>query len=113
MKTLSVNSNNDIHISNGSIVMSDGLRALAYTAEQNVKTLLGELVFDTTAGVDYFGVAWNGKPNVTQLENYIRTQILNTDGVTNIQSLTVFAQSDNFSYTAVIETIYGEAKLGV
>ena len=113
MTTLAVNSNNDMYTINGNVQLATGLQALINTAKQNVMTILGELVFNTDQGIPYFDVTWNGNPNIIQTEDYIRTAILNTNGVTNILELNAFVNNNVFSYNAKIETIYGGTTIGI
>ena len=111
-RTLTVNSNNDIFIAlNGSLSVSDGLVAVMQAAQQSAQTQLGEMVFAVDDGIPNFATVWNGAPNVSQFEAYLRSAITAVDGVTSVDSLTTKVEGGALSYAATIQTIYGPGVL--
>lgn len=114
MKTLATNGNNDLYVApNGLLSVSTDLAALAQTCEQVVKTMMGELILQTDQGIPNFQVVWSGAPNLAQAENALREALLGVEGVTNVPLLSAFVENNVLIYNATIETIYGEASLGL
>lgn len=111
-RTLTVDSNNDIFIAaNGSLAISDGLVAVMQAAQQAAQTQLGEMVFAVDEGIPNFAAVWNGAPNLSQFEAYLRRAITAVDGVTAVDSLTTTVEGGALSYAATIQTIYGPGVL--
>lgn len=114
MITLATDSNNDLYLSNlKSIETSSDIYAIEQVINHKVKTVLGELIFNTDEGIPYFDYIWSGVPNVQQAEFYIREAILAVDGVTGIESFSIFVQNKILSYNATINTIYGSVTSGL
>lgn len=114
MKTLSSDLNNDLYIApNGLLSVSTGLTALAQTCEQVAKTMMGELVLQSDQGIPNFQMIWSGAPNIAQAENALREALLGVEGVLSVPQLSAFVENNVLTYNATIETIYGEASLGL
>jgi hypothetical protein len=128
-QTLSANINNDISgvafndiylDASGNISISTDQQALLEECAQVARTLLGELVFNTSLGIPYFETVWTGVPNTAQFLAALRTSFLNVNGVLEIVSLTAIqgtnssftpSLNDTLTYTAVIRTIFGTGVL--
>lgn len=108
MKTVKVDSNGDRVTKNGLFVYLYDIDALTQTCEQTMKTQVNQLQYDQTKGIEYFNNVFTGNANLQLFEAQAREQLLNLDGVTSITSFT-YSQTDNeLSYTATINTIYGD-----
>lgn len=108
MKTVQVDDSGDRVVKNGLFVYLYNLDALTQTCEQVMKQQLRELQYDQTKGIEYFDNVFNGDPNLQLFEAQAREQLLNVNGVTAIASFS-YSQTDNeLSYTANINTIYGD-----
>jgi hypothetical protein len=108
MKTLAVDSNNDIYVGNdGNLSVNLDLQATIETCAQAAKAQLGEMVLDMQRGIPNFQTVWNGKPNVAQFEAYLRRTITEVPTVTGITELTIVTEGDILNYSASITTIYG------
>ena len=111
-RTLAVDSTNDIFIGgNGSLSVVSGLEATLQAAQQAAQTQLGEMIYAVDQGLPNFTAVWNGAPNLSQFEAYLRRTLLAVDGVTGVPNLTTSAGGGVLSYTATIETIYGPGVL--
>lgn len=107
-RVLSVDSTNDIYIGpDGSLALSDGVQATLQAAQQAAQTQLGEMIYAVDQGLPNFDVVWNGAPNLSQFDAYLRRAILAVDGVTAINQLEVAKAANKLTYRAVIATIYG------
>lgn len=108
MLTFSVNGSNDIYLSvTGSLAMTTDAGALAQLSAQAVKTLRGELVFDTGRGMPNMGTVWAGTANLPQYEAALRRRLLALPGVRSIVALTSERDGQTFRYAATLRTIYG------
>ena len=106
--TFSVNSSNDLYLDPvGNLAFAYDLSAITQQCQQAAKTLLGEMIYNINQGIPYFQTLWVGVPNVQQYTAALRAAFLAVGGVLEVVSL-ITSQADNdFSYTAVIRTIYG------
>jgi hypothetical protein len=106
--TFAVNSQNDLYLDgSGNISFAYDLMAISQQCQQAAKTLLGEMIYNTTTGIPYFQVLWVGIPNVTQFTGALRRAFLAVGGVLEVVSLITSQTENSLSYTAVIRTIYG------
>jgi hypothetical protein len=111
-QVFTVDRDNDLVIgTDGNLSRSAGLEAVLQACEQAAKAQLGEMVLSVDQGVPNFQTVWNGSPNVQQFEGYLRRQLLRVEGVIAIKTLVASASNNVLSYTATIETIYGEGAL--
>lgn len=107
-RLLAVDPTNDIYIAfDGNLAINTGLFAVLQACAHAVKAQLGEMVLQTQNGIPNFQLVWRGAPNLLQFESYIRTAILQVDGVLEIVSLTASVASDAVTYQATIRTVYG------
>jgi len=113
-QTLATNGfpSNDIYIgSNGNLVILQGLSAVEAACQSTSLLRLGEAILSTTSGIPFLQAVFNGTPNIAVFESYLRTAILNVDGVISIQSLTISVSQGTLSYVAIIQSIFGEAEI--
>lgn len=111
-KVFTVDANNDLVIAgDGNLSISTELEATLQACEHAAKAQLAEMVLAVDQGVPNFQTIWNGAPNVTQFEAYLRRQLLTVVGVTDIVSLETTVSNNILSYTATIATIYGEGAI--
>lgn len=106
--TFAVNAQNDIYLDSvGNLAFAYDLTAISQQCAQAAKTLLGEMVYNTTTGIPYFQVLWVGVPNIAQYTGALRRAFLAINGVLEVVSLITSQAGNVLSYTAVIRTIYG------
>ncbi len=109
MRMIAVNDQNDLYLGgDGNLVLREGLTACLQACAQAVQAQRGEMVLARDRGVPNFQLLWQGMPNLIQFEAALRTTILAVKGVISIASLTVDAKGGVCSYTAVIETVFGQ-----
>lgn len=103
---------NDLFLGlDGNLVLSTGLNAVLYSCQNISQTVSGECVLQTTRGIPDFETVWAGTPNLSQWEIALRSALLSVDGVLDIVSVILDRQSDIFSYTVTISTVYGEGAI--
>lgn len=111
-RTLAVDSNNDIYLgTDAALAMVSGLQATLQAAQQAAQTQLAEMEYAVDQGLPNFAVVWNGAPNLSQFEAYLRRTLLAVAHVTGIRDLTIARADNKLSYTATIETDYGPGVL--
>ncbi len=104
--------NNDIYLTeNGNISLSTDLQCVLENCSQAARTLLGEMVLNTNAGIPYFQVVWVGVPNTQQFTAALRLAFLAVTGVVEVISLMTTQIDNTLSYNAVIRTIYGSGAI--
>lgn len=107
-RVLSVDSSNDIYIGpDGSLATSTGVNAVMQACQQAAQTQLGEMIYAVDQGLPNFAAVWNGAPNISQFEAYLRATLLAVDGVVAVVSLATTRADNRLIYEATIQTIYG------
>lgn len=108
IKTLAVDDYGNPKLnSHGSMYFLTGVDAVIQSCEQAMKTMRGELVYNTSRGMPDFEYVWNGSPNPAQFEAAARAILLTVPDVDEISSFLVNVSGDELSYTAEIKTQYG------
>lgn len=107
MKTLTVDTNNDLVLVNNNLAISENLQAVRYVAEHAVKAQYGEMLLAIQRGIPYNLLAWDRQPNLIQLEAFIRRAILAIPNVLNIIDFNIAAANHVITYSVTINTTYG------
>jgi hypothetical protein len=108
ISTLQCNANEDLYLPDGrNLAILTGQNALLQSVRQRCKMRLGENVFNTQEGVDYFGTIFSPQPNYDAARVSITDAILSTPDVLSVESLTITISGNTFTYVADIQTIYG------
>ncbi|ECF2272453.1 hypothetical protein CUR65_12130 [Salmonella enterica subsp. enterica serovar Legon] len=109
MRSLAVNSNNDIYIGDdGSLAVAREIYAVKHSSTQAAKAQLGEMMYATDRGLPTFDVIWNGSPNPAVYEAWLRRTLLECSGVHEVRALNVSVAGSDLKYSATIITDYGE-----
>lgn len=110
VQTVLTNANNDIYLdASGNLAMATGEAAVAQACENVSRASLGEEVFSINNGIPFFQAVFIGTPKIPIFETYLRQALLSVPGVVEITSLTTTISNNALSYTAVIETVFGNA----
>jgi hypothetical protein len=110
MKTLSVDSNHDIHLDrNGNIAIADELEGLRQKVESVLRLIRGEWVLDKTVGVPYMESVFVLGATEGTVKNVYDKAILDVPEVVGITNSTGVLDRPRrkFYYTAQVQTIYG------
>ena len=102
MRAIKIDNNQNPVIVSGRFEWVYGIDVIKQNCDQAMRQQIGELNYDKDKGVQYFENVFTGNPNFQRFEAESRTQILNTPGVTGIQS---------FSYEFIESTLHYEAKI--
>lgn len=109
---LALNANRDLYVTaNGTLAIVTGVDAVAQTCLTATRAQLGEMVLNTTSGIPNFQDVWDGVPNIAQWQAALQNTLQNVPGVVKVISVTIGASDGVLSYTAVIETIYGQTTI--
>jgi len=112
MRTFQTNANNDLFIApNGNlsiIVDAQGdPQAIAQCCKTAVQAQLGEMLYAADQGVPMMATAFNAYLPA-QFEAAARSAIMSVQGVLRVTGFTVQRVGEAFTYSATIQTIYGQ-----
>lgn len=111
MKSIALNSQNDIYTVNGNLQIATGKDAIASACQTAIRTLRGELQYNVDFGIPYFDVLYTSAPNLDMFRHYILSTAQDTDGVNAIKSLDFQINGEVLKYELVIKTGEGEATI--
>lgn len=108
LTTLQTDDNNDFYIQDGqNLVFLQDDEALAQEVRLASLMRLGEDIFNTAAGVDYFGTIFTSHKDVDAFRVSLISAINQFDDVISINTLTITNSNGTLSFTAEIATVYG------
>lgn len=100
-----LNKNHDIYISNGNLELINGVDQIVQNIDVRLRFFLQEYFLDQTIGVPWFQEILRRNINIDQIESRLKLEILNTDGVTGIETFSVdferFTRSLIINFNAV------------
>ena len=110
---------NDIYLDiNGNIAIAgktqdqaDQIEAVLQCCKTAALAQLGEMVLHVDLGIPNLDLIWNGSPNIVQWESVLRSTFLSVEGVQEVLSLSARQSGRVLSYSATIQTIYGQGTL--
>ena len=112
MKTLAINTSNDIYINSvGNIVVKSDLEAMGDILVNKSQTNLGELLFNTEKGIDFFNTIFASPNYIDLYQNQLITQIEQTDKVERITNYDAEIDKNIYKYQVEVQTEYGEVSL--
>lgn len=102
--TITTGISSDVLVETNDLVIVSGVDAVLQNLKIRLRTFIGEWAFDTSVGVDYYGVLFVKKPSIPSIEAMIKSVILRTEGVLRITEF-------NFTYDLQLRTT--ELKINV
>ena len=100
---------NDIYLgADGNLVVNTGQLAVESACQNVSQFRLGEAVLQTGMGLPMMQTIFSGTPNPAAYENALRTNLEAVDGVVQVTVINLNATGNTFSYTATIESAYGQ-----
>lgn len=112
-RTIAADAQNDLIVdATGSLSVPTGLAAVASICRAAMQAQLGEMVFAQDRGMPTLETAWN-RYNPAAFEAAGRRVLLAVPDVTGVDLFEVSREGERLRYTAVIRTIYGEARINV
>ena len=107
--TLGTNSSGDIYLdATGNIALLSGLPAVTAACKTASLLQVLEAIYQINLGQPTFGTVFTGIPNVAIYESYLRKTLMGVPGVVSVASITAKIQNNVFSYTAKIESVFGQ-----
>lgn len=111
--TIAFDRNSDLFLDGqGNLAMATGRYALSYITLNAIRTVRGELVYNTEAGVPYFTTVFENPPNLRLWEYYVRETALAVDGVISVDSFLCEIKNNAVSYEMVMSTEWGGVPIG-
>ena len=111
--TIAFDRNSDLFLDGqGNLAMATGRYALSYITLNAIRTVRGELIYNTEAGVPYFTTVFENPPNLRLWEYYVRENALAVDGVISVDSFLCEIKNNAVSYEMVMSTERGGVPIG-
>lgn len=108
LTTLQINDNNDLYCPDGqNIALISGQDALIQEVRTACLLRLGEDIFNTLAGVDYFGTIFAAHKDLDGFRTSLVSAITQFDDVISINQLTISTADNKATWVADILTVYG------
>ena len=76
----------DLQIQNFDLVLINDIDQIAQNLNIRLRFFVGEWFLDTLVGIPYYQYFFIKNPNQIQVDTFLKDEILNTDGVTNLTS---------------------------
>lgn len=112
MITIAINENNDIFLdTSNNLTTKTDINALADILTTKSQTNTGELLYNTSKGIDFLGTIFNSPAQTEFFQSELIQQLEDTDNVQSVYSFTSTKEKNTYSYTAEIITDYGNITL--
>jgi hypothetical protein len=82
--TITTGISSDILVETNDLVIVSGVDAIMQNLKIRLRTYIGEWAFDTSVGVDYYGILFIKDPSIPSIEAMIKSVILKTEGILRI-----------------------------
>ena len=107
-QTFAINNKNDIYLGpDGNLAIARNIVGVEQACQTATQAQLGEMILATLSGMPTFQTVWNGSPNLSIFQSYLRTAIITVPGVLAVVSLSTSVRSNKLFYSATISSIYG------
>lgn len=101
-------SNNDIYLDGvDNLAMSADAEAIANIILNRQRTALGELQYNTDAGIPYFSTVFAAPPDMRMFEAFIIADAETVPGVVGVESFSVEVQHENVRFEMYVNTEFG------
>ena len=85
--------------------------AVSQTCEAVAETLRGEIEYNSEAGLPYRELIFKAVPDVVLFNSYLKSSLEGLDGVLSVFNIKNLTREGVLSYSANINTIYGETNI--
>lgn len=100
--------NNDIFLDGlNDIASFEDAEALANIVMHRQRTVLGELRYNTDAGIPYFTTVFAAPPDLRMFEAFIIADTMTIPGVVGVNSFNVTVRDNTVKFDMVINTEFG------
>lgn len=108
MTTLGLDENNNLIISQGRLVVKEGLKALAQDTRTRLCMCKGENPYNKEEGIDFDNEMLGKFGGINYYKQAIRNRLLDhSENITNINKITIEKEDDGLVITAEIESNLG------
>ncbi|MCK5607369.1 hypothetical protein KAR91_36130 [Candidatus Pacearchaeota archaeon] len=99
----------------GNIKIIEGLESLAENEDQRLKLFFGKYFMDTTQGVPYLEEILKKPVDPDLAASVLNAEVLKEPEVTNIKNIIAGLDRNTrvFSYSVIVESIFGETEVGI
>ena len=112
MKTIAINDSNDIYLTpSGNLALKTDLAAMGDILVNKAQTNMGELIYDTEKGVDYFNTIFSSPCYPELFQSQLLSTLENTDQVLEVSDYEASVDNNVYAYSVNITTSYGEVAL--
>lgn len=112
MKTIAINSNNDIYLDNfNNLALKNDLDAMGDIFVNKSQTNTGELLYNADKGVDFFNTVFSSPAYPDLFQHELINELKDTDSTQNVRDFVGEVQKNVYSYSVKIQTDYGELTL--
>lgn len=111
MKTLSQNESNDVFVRDGSIALSDGVKAYGEIVADAIRTIIGEIQLDVNIGIPYFETVFKSVNGIDIWKNDVRKRVLEFPFVKSIESFEVDYSNRILKYALTFATDLGVVEI--
>lgn len=110
--TFAVNDQRDLYLADGkNLVLTNDQDATGRIVMHRCLMRLGENIFNTSEGVDYFGTIFNADPDLLSFQTSLMDTILATPDVLSVGKFSLSNDKDHVKYIVDITTSYGVSQL--
>lgn len=112
MRTIAIDNNNDIYIDNSNnLAIKTDLNAMGDIFTNKSQTNLGELLYNTGKGIDFFNTVFSSPTYLDLFQNELITQLEDTEETQKVSSYNAQVENEIYSYSTEIQTSYGKVTL--
>ena len=107
MISLANNINRGFLVVAGRIQTVSNLDSSLTIIDNTVRSQLGEYIYKTDKGIDYWDNVFGANPNFQLFESQVRSNVLDLSFVERIESFEYTVKNNTLSYAMNVKTIYG------
>lgn len=112
MRTIGIDANNDIYIDNANnLAVKTNIEAMGDIFINKSQTNLGELLYNTEKGIDFFNTVFSSPTYTDLFQNEVITQLEDTEETQEVINFIGEIEENTYSYSVDIQTTYGKVSL--
>ena len=111
MRTLKIDDNNNLVISQNSLKIIDNVEACAQDTKTRIGLFAGEDYWDTTKGINYFDNVLGVYVGQDDIKKQIRKRIMDNPEIYSVNKMELKKENNKVTLTTEINSIYGVIEL--
>lgn len=113
MLDLELDNSGDLLVSNFDLQLIDGIDQIKQNLAIRLRFFLGEWFLDIEQGIAYYQDIFIKSPNQIQVENILKNEILETDGITELTSFESEYDTVLRKYTVAFTALADEGEINL